>query len=130
MAEFNDTSSPAVFGEYDVDGAQLTSAQKYGLLRELWLTQIKAHADEIGAGAFRVALNVKLPESRFDFGNRSHLFFSKRSNGMWPDLPENPGPMSEAESPAPLGFGEDPALAASVPTLTSPPAGLPQFPRP
>jgi hypothetical protein len=104
QANYNDKAAPAVFGEFDVNGEPLDSSTKYSLLREFWLTQMKAHADQIGAGAFRVVLNEKLPESRFDFGRRSYLFFNKRKDGEWPSLPEKAAMATGGNSS--VGFGE------------------------
>ncbi|MFO1186408.1 MAG: hypothetical protein U1E87_02495 [Alphaproteobacteria bacterium] len=101
--------APAVFGEFDVNGETLDPSAKYKLLREFWLTQMQAHADQIGAGAFRVVLNEKLPESRFDFGHRSYLFFNKRKNGVWPSLPENAAMLPGGKTSVGLTEDVDPA---------------------
>lgn len=115
QADYKDQPAPAVFGEFDIDGATLDPSAKYKLLREFWLTQMKAHADEIGAGAFRVVLNEKLPESRFDFGRRSYLFFNKRDDGQWPSLPENAAMLPGGKTAA--GLGDDGAPAEQIPPL-------------
>lgn len=116
QANYNDAVAPAVFGEFDVNGEALDSDAKYSLLREFWLTQMKPHADQIGAGAFRVVLNEKLPESRFDFGRRSYLFFNKRKNGEWPSLPEKAAMAPGASSSVGFSDGVD-APSSQLPTI-------------
>jgi len=107
QANYNDAAAPAVFGEFDVNGEALDAGVKYSLLREFWLTQLKPHADQIGAGAFRVVLNEKLPESRFDFGRRSYLFFNRSKNGEWPSLPEKAAMAPGASGSVGFGDGVD-----------------------